>query len=126
MDLFKDSFSHKSKRNVKMLIQSMENRKIDSFRLIEDCFSKFFFEYFPHDIVISLFFVYLNEGIKTLYRMGYAFFKLYKNEILNSKDLNQIQYAIKKRANNLTDFDRELIYLVRNLKIIYIDLCFNK
>lgn len=90
----------------------MESRKIDSFLLLEDCFSKFFFEYFPHDIVIQLFFVYLNEGVKTLFRMGYAFFKLYKDEILNSKDLNQIKYSIKMKCNNLTYIDRELIYLV--------------
>ena len=97
-----------------MLIQNMEKRNIDSFALLEDCFSKFFFEYFPHDIVIQLFFVYLNEGIKTLLRMGYAFFKLYKEEILNSKDLNQIKYNIKKKCENLAYIDRELIYSVRN------------
>jgi len=49
---------------------------------------------------------FFTEGIKVLFNMGYAFFKFYKDNIIEAKTLNELIYKVKKRCNELNEADK--------------------
>lgn len=53
--------------------------------------------------------VYINEGITVLFSMGYGFFKFFKEELIYSKDLQQVKYKIKKRAEGLSEDETTML-----------------
>lgn len=54
-----------------------------------------------------MFIVYLNEGIKVLYRMGYSFFKLYRDELQFCNQKNILLQKIEEKLKKLTLEDKE-------------------
>jgi len=48
--LFMKKMSSKSRKNVGFVLTELEKKKIDSFQLIEELFSKFFVDFFPFDV----------------------------------------------------------------------------
>ena len=58
--------------------------------------------------------VYLNEGIKILFRMGYAFFKMFKEELARSNTMDEMQSLIGHKTANFTHLDKK----------VFIQLCF--
>ena len=92
----------------------LEEKYIDPYQAISEMFSSFFIQILPYDIIMFFFLVYLNEGVKILYRMGYGFFKFFKPQMKESKDLNGMIYAVNHRAANFSQTDRR----------VFIQLCF--
>lgn len=71
--------------SIKSSLKHMEDIGVDPTAFIKEQFSSFFLDYVPLDIVNTLFPAYLNEGIKILFRIGYAFFKTLKDVIAKAK-----------------------------------------
>ena len=116
-DLFLEKMGSKSKKNVKSIAQELEKKGIDCFELIEELFSTFYFSYFSADILIHCFFVYLSEGVRVLYYMGYAFFKFYREVLISAKSLQDLRLKVKQRARSMTDSDKNTILNVKTSKI---------
>jgi hypothetical protein len=58
--------------------------------------------------------VYLNEGIKILFRMGYAFFKMFRPELEGASTLKEMDSAVMRKTANFTMLDKK----------VFIQLCF--
>lgn len=61
-----------------------------------------------------MFFIYLNEGIKILFRMGYGFFKIYKYEIQKCTEKDQLFPRIVSGLANMKNVDKK----------VFIQICF--
>ena len=105
----------------------LEEKFMDPHKVISEMFSCFFSNILPYDLVMFFFLVYLNEGVKILYRMGYGFFKFFKPQMKESKDLNGLKYAVSHRASNFSQTDRRVfIQLCFKLSFTKIRECFSK
>jgi len=83
-------------------------------QVISYLFGSFFMTVLPYDLVYHMFMVYLNEGIKILFRMGYAFFKMFKEELTTALTLEQMNLAVGHKTANFTQLDKK----------VFIQLCF--
>ena len=75
--------------------------------LIEDMFFNLFIDYFNFQLLHRVFFLYLNEGVKILYRVAYAVLKTLKQDIMNLKkqDSNEVIAFIKLKCNEITEYN---------------------
>ncbi len=76
---------------------------VDTREFMQVQFSSFFLEYVPLDIINTLFAVYLNEGIKIMFRIGYAFFKTIKEQILCSSSPEDFNLIARETLELLSD-----------------------
>lgn len=108
-------------KSVKECLTHLENIGVDVRTFIHRQFSCFFLEFVPLDIINTMFTVYLNEGIKILYRIGYAFFKQLKIQIVNSTSVEQFEVLVKETISAYTDDEkRRFIKQAFHLRIVKI------
>ena len=65
-------------KSVRECLKHLKFIEVDTREFMQTQFSSFFLNYVPLDIINTMFTVYLNEGIKIMFRIGYAFFKILK------------------------------------------------
>ena len=53
-------------------------------------------------MILKIFTMFMNEGIKIYYRISYAIVRVLKDEILNLNYPGGLKYMIRKRMLNLT------------------------
>lgn len=121
------SFMTSKSSSIRTGVDRLEMLGADSSLFIKELFSTFFLEFVPLDIINTLFVVYLNEGIKILFRLGYGFFKYLAQEIASATSIQQLRIAIKNRLEYLTDKEKRVfINLCFQLRIVKIKTEFSK
>jgi len=64
--------------------------------------------YLPFDLVVHMFFTYINEGFKILFRMGYGFFKIFKKEINEANNYEELHVSLLESGKNFTLLKKKL------------------
>lgn len=108
-------------KSIKECLKHMTSIEIDVKRFIQHQFNEFFSDYLPFDLVNTMFTIYLNEGIKIWFRVGYAFFKTMKDTILciNSKD--EFDIIVREAFERFGDEDKkQFMKLCFHLRIVKI------
>ncbi len=75
-------------------------------KLIEDLFFNFFLGYFNFHVLQRILLLYINEGIKTFYRVAYALLKLCQREIMECSSPDDVYKLLKQKGQSLRDFDQ--------------------
>ena len=115
------TFMSDRSKSVKECLTHLESIEINVRDFIHRQFSSFFLEFIPLDIINTMFTVYLNEGIKILFRIGYSFFKLLKTQIINSTSREQFEVFVKETISGFTDDDkRRFVKQAFHLRIVKI------
>ena len=97
------SFMSERSSSVRECLKHLEKIDIDPKEFMQYQFTTFFLDYVPLDIITMLFAVYLNEGIKIMFRIGYAFFKTLKEEILCTGSKEDFDIVTKETLELLDD-----------------------
>lgn len=121
VETFVNFMSEKS-GSVRECLEHLENDlEADPKAFIQDQFNNFFLDYIPLDLMNTLFAIYLNEGIKILFRVGYAFFKTLKQEILCSSSFEEFKIVTTEILENLdAEGKKRFINTCFHLRIIKI------
>ena len=59
--------------------------------------------------MLQMFLVYLNEGLKVLFEMGYTFFKFYKTELIEAKTVEQAKKRISEHSAQLEKSEKTVL-----------------
>ena len=102
---FLESFPFITKNLGKKLINKFSTIGFKFDKLIEDMFYNMFYGYFNFIVLQRVILLYLNEGMKTFYRVTYALLKLCINEIMDCSNQAEIYSIIKQKGRSLKDFD---------------------
>ena len=81
---------------LKELFVHFDNINFPIEKLIEDMVFGFFMEYFNFNGLIMLLPLFLNEGVKILYRLIYAILKTFKASILKIKSPDDLIFEVRK------------------------------
>jgi hypothetical protein len=73
-------------------------------KLIEDMVFGFLMDYFNFNGMLKLLPLFLNEGIKILYRLIFAIFKTFKSSILEMLNADKVISMIRKLCQDITDY----------------------
>lgn len=90
-------------KSVKECLNHLNKIGVDTREFMQAQFSTFFLEYVPLDIINTLFTVYLNEGIKIMFRIGYAFFKILKEQIICSSSSEEFDVVARETLEQMSD-----------------------
>lgn len=101
------TFMRDRSKSVKECLAHLEAIEVDSRRFMQEQFSSFFLGFVPLDIINTLFTVYINEGIKIMFRIGYAFFKVLKPDILACANEEEFAFNTKERLEAMGDEEKK-------------------
>lgn len=101
------TFMSSRSASIRTSLEYLESIGVDGRAFIQEQFSRFFLDYIPLDIIVLLFPAYLNEGIKILFRIGYAFFKTLKEYIRCCRDEDDFRYNCKRVLETMKDEDKK-------------------
>lgn len=115
------TFMVERSKSVKECLSHLESIKVDTRKFMQEQFSSFFLQFVPLDIINTMFSVYINEGIKIMFRIGYAFFKTLKEEILECNTEDEFKFNTRERLEMLDDDEkRRFINQCYHLRIVRI------
>jgi len=101
------TFMRDRSKSVKECLTHLESIEVDTRKFMQEQFSSFFLAYVPLDIINTLFTVYINEGIKIMFRIGYAFFKILKPVILDCTNEEEFTFNTKERLEAMDDEEKK-------------------
>ena len=87
----------------KEVSQKFEKLGLDFDLLVEEMFYSLFVDYFNFMVYQKVVLLYLREGVKILYRIGYSIFKAFKKELLEADSADQIRPILKNKCLDLKD-----------------------
>jgi hypothetical protein len=87
----------------KEIYQHFENLNFPIEKLLEDMMFGFYLEYLNLSGVLRLLPLFMNEGVKVLYRLTYALLKTIKPSIMKITSADNVIASIKKFSKEVTD-----------------------
>jgi hypothetical protein len=100
---FIESYRIISRNSGKEILKKFEKLGFDIEILIEDMFFNIFIGYLNFNFLNRIFLLYLNEGVKILFRVAYALLKSVKNDILDINSNELVISTIKHKAFEIKD-----------------------
>lgn len=97
-----ETFMADRSQSVRESLKHMKEIDINPTAFIRAQFSNFFLDYVPLDVINMLLPAYFNEGIKILFRIGYAFFKTLKDVIAKTKCQEDFEVCCAEALDRLT------------------------
>jgi hypothetical protein len=90
-------------RTGKEIYQHFEAINFPIEKLLEDMIFGFFMDYLNISGVLRLLPVFLNEGVKVLYRLTYALLKTIKKDVMKITNPDEVISTIRKLSKGITD-----------------------
>jgi hypothetical protein len=111
-----ESFRELCGITLKDLIQHLDTLGFDLTKLHQDMVENFFLEYFNFNIIQKIFPLYLNEGIKILYRISAAVLNFFKAYLIKINHPDDVLPEIKRLCRQLKD-ENELFLFAFEYKL---------
>lgn len=115
------TFMRDRSASIRTSLDHLEKIGVNGRAFMQEQFSRFFLDYIPLDIIYMIFPAYLNEGIKILFRIGYAFFKTLKEYIRCCTSQEDFVMNCKHVLETMKDEDKKkFINTCYHLRIVRI------
>jgi hypothetical protein len=109
---FMESLKNISNKTGKQIFQHFEKINFSPEKLFEDMIYGFFMDYLNFSAILRLLPLFFREGVKSLYRIGFALMKYLRLEILKINNPDNIIKIIRIKSKEIYDLNKlyELAY----------------